>query len=162
MQWADSIVWRFVLKTEGAEKDEKIKSKFFHIHMVQHAYLCLWEKLPLKLLDIAEFKNLQSICKWGNEFYEKVYIFLDKLDEKKLDSMLEIPWIKFFEAKIGKVPNSITIAESLLQVALHSSYHRGQVNARIRELGDEPPLVDYLFWILQNRPEAEWGEWMNG
>jgi uncharacterized damage-inducible protein DinB len=161
MQWADATVWQIVLNTAGAENDEKIKSKFFHIHMVQQAYLCLWEKLPLKLQDITDFKDLQSVSKWGSEFYKKVYSFLDSLEEKKIESILEIPWIKFFEAKIGKVLNSINIEESFLQVALHSSYHRGQVNARLRELGGEPPLVDYIFWILQNRPEAKWGEWMN-
>jgi uncharacterized damage-inducible protein DinB len=156
MQWADAAVWQTVLKTVDAEKDEKIKNIFFHIHMVQNAYLCLWEKQPLRMQDIANFKDLPSIANWGQEFYGKVYNFLDHLDEQNLDFPLEIPWIKYFEAKIGKVPNSITIAESLLQVALHSTYHRGQVNARLRILGSEPPLVDYIFWILQGRPAPIW------
>jgi uncharacterized damage-inducible protein DinB len=156
MQWADATVWQTILKTAEAENDEKIKSIFFHIHMVQHAYLCLWEKLPVRMPDIAEFKDLTSVSKWGNEFYKKVYDFLGRVEKNNLNFTLKIPWIKFFEAKIGKVPNSVTIAESLLQVALHSSYHRAQVNSRLRELGGEPPLVDYIFWILQSRPEAKW------
>jgi uncharacterized damage-inducible protein DinB len=39
---------------------------------------------------------------------------------------------------------------------MHSTYHRGQVNARLRELGIEPPLTDYIAWIWFGRPEAEW------
>jgi uncharacterized damage-inducible protein DinB len=154
MQWADATVWQVALKTTGAGNDEKIKSIFFHIHMVQHAYLCLWEKLPVIMPDMAKFNDLSTVSIWGNEFYTKIYSFLNRIEEKNLNFPLEIPWVKYFEAKIGNVPNSITIAESLLQVALHSSYHRAQVNSRFRELGSEPPLVDYIFWILQNRPEA--------
>ena len=156
MQWADATVWQSVLKTAGAENDEKIKSTFFHIHMVQYAYLCLWEKQPLIMHDIADFKDLSSVAKWGREFYDKVYTYLDHFEEQNLDFPLEIPWIKYFEAKIGKVPNSITVGESLLQVALHSTYHRGQVNARLRMIEGEPPLADYIFWILQGRPAANW------
>jgi uncharacterized damage-inducible protein DinB len=156
MQWADAAVWQAILKTAEAESDVEIKNKFFHLHMVQHAYLCLWEKLPLKMPDIAEFKDLPSVADWGRGFYEKIYNYLESLDEKSFDYPLEIPWIKFFEDKIGKVPDSITINESLLQVALHSTYHRGQINSRLRQIGGEPPLVDYIFWILQSRPGAEW------
>ena len=34
----------------------------------------------------------------------------------------------------------------------HSTYHRGQVNARLREIGAEPPLVDYIAWLWFDRP----------
>jgi len=43
-------------------------------------------------------------------------------------------------------------------VALHSSYHRGQVVRRLRELAVEAPLSDFLAWIWLDRPEADWGE----
>ena len=48
------------------------------------------------------------------------------------------------------------IAESMLQVALHSQYHRGQINARLRALGGEPPRVDYIIWLWLGRPPADW------
>jgi uncharacterized damage-inducible protein DinB len=44
----------------------------------------------------------------------------------------------------------------MIQVATHSTYHRGQVNARLREVGGEPPLVDYIAWIWFGRPAPEW------
>ena len=156
MQWADAAVWQAVLKTAGTENDEKLKNTFFHIHMVQNAYLCLWEKKPLLMPDITNFKDLAAIAKWGHDFYEKIYNVLDQTDIKNFDFPLEIPWIKYFESKIGGIPNSITVGESLYQVAMHSIYHRGQVNAILRNLGGEPPLVDYIFWILQGRPAAKW------
>ena len=156
MQWDDAAVWQAVLKTADAENDEKIKNFLFHIHMVQNVYYSLWEKQPRIVRDAAEFKDLSAVEKWGQEYYGKVYTFLDHFEEQNLDFPLEIPWIKYFEAKIGKTPNSITMGESFLQVATHSTYHRGQVNARLRILGSEPPLVDYIFWILQGRPVPIW------
>jgi len=46
----------------------------------------------------------------------------------------------------------------VLQVAMHSSHHRGQVARRLRELGVESPLTDYIAWIWMSRPVADWGD----
>jgi hypothetical protein len=56
----------------------------------------------------------------------------------------------------GRDIASPTLAETILQVASHSTYHRGQVNTRLRQLGAEPPLVDYVAWIWFDRPAADW------
>ncbi len=50
-----------------------------------------------------------------------------------------------------------TWPESVLQVAMHTVYHRGQVARRLRELGAEPPLSDFIAWVWMDRPEADWG-----
>ena len=42
----------------------------------------------------------------------------------------------------------------MLQVALHSMYHRGQINARLRDFGGNPPLVDFIAWVWLGRPAA--------
>ena len=47
-------------------------------------------------------------------------------------------------------------ARPALHLALHTAHHRGQVNARLRELGAEPPLVDYIAWLWKGRPDAMW------
>jgi len=39
---------------------------------------------------------------------------------------------------------------------MHSTHHRGQVNARLRELGGEPPLADFIVWLWWGRPAASW------
>jgi uncharacterized damage-inducible protein DinB len=66
-----------------------------------------------------------------------------------------LPWSSMVEKRLGRPPGITTIGETALQVALHSTYHRGQVNARLRELGGEPPLVDYIAWLWQGKPSAE-------
>ena len=37
-----------------------------------------------------------------------------------------------------------TVADILTHVALHASYHRGQIAAAIREAGGPPPYTDYI------------------
>ena len=37
-----------------------------------------------------------------------------------------------------------TIADILTHVALHASYHRGQIAAAVREAGGEPAYTDYV------------------
>ena len=67
-----------------------------------------------------------------------------------------MPWAKQIEAQLGRPPAISTLADTCFQVASHSTYHRGQVNARLRELGAEPPLVDYIAWIWFGRPTPSW------
>jgi uncharacterized damage-inducible protein DinB len=69
---------------------------------------------------------------------------------------MELPWAELIEKQIGRAPASITIAETMQQVPLHSLYHCGQINARLREVGGEPPTVDYIVWIWLERPRADW------
>jgi uncharacterized damage-inducible protein DinB len=44
----------------------------------------------------------------------------------------------------------------MLQVASHSTYHRGQINTRFRELGGEPAIVDLIAWVWLGKPKASW------
>ena len=44
----------------------------------------------------------------------------------------------------------------MIQVAMHTAYHRGQINTRVRELGGEPKLVDFIAWIWYGKPKADW------
>jgi uncharacterized damage-inducible protein DinB len=50
----------------------------------------------------------------------------------------------------------IAWADAMYQVVSHSSYHRGQVNTRIRKIGGEPPLTDFIAWIWRGKPSSEW------
>lgn len=39
------------------------------------------------------------------------------------------------------------IGELIRHVVNHSTYHRGQIAMRIRQLGDQPPSTDYIAWL---------------
>ena len=76
--------------------------------------------------------------------------------DQKLSEPMPLPWAAIVGDLFGRAPEMPTLGETALQVALHSTYHRGQINARLREVGGEPPLVDYIVWVFLGRPVAVW------
>lgn len=67
-----------------------------------------------------------------------------------------MPWVAEYEAFLGRRFETPTLGETALQVPSHTTYHRGQVNVRLRELGAEPPLVDFIAWIWFGKPAPNW------
>lgn len=158
MQWADAEVWKVVCAHSGAEADKKLKAWLYHIHLVQRAFYQIWMNLPMDFPEEAKFATLLDVARWGFENAGKTQTFLKELDEKELDRVIEIPWAGRFTQKFGKSPGQTRLAETMLQVALHSQHHRGQVNSRLRELGAEPPLVDWIAWLWFGKPKPDWPE----
>ena len=64
---------------------------------------------------------------------------------------MDFPWAEQLMEALGQV-HPVDVRQALLQIASHSTYHRGQINTRIRELGGEPPLVDYVAWVWAGMP----------
>ena len=62
----------------------------------------------------------------------------------------------FMSRKTGKKVVPATLEETMMQVASHSTYHRGQINTRFRELGGEPAMVDLIAWVWLGKPKADW------
>ena len=52
----------------------------------------------------------------------------------------------------------VRLADTILQVATHTGHHRGQVITRLRALGGDPPLVDFIVWVSAGKPDAIWPE----
>jgi len=71
------------------------------------------------------------------------------LDEAALARRLAIPWFP-------EPPCVITLAEALVQVAMHSQHHRGQCMTRLKDFGGEPANVDWIIWLWKQRPEPRW------
>ena len=69
---------------------------------------------------------------------------------------MPLGWASLVKRALGRAPDVTSVGDTVLQVALHSMYHRGQINARLREAGGEPPLVDYIAWVWLGRPAASW------
>lgn len=158
MMWADVEVWKKVLASNSAEGDEKITKLLYHLHQVQYAFYRLWNELPLEIPKPEDFSDLKSIAKWGFEYQQKLIEFLSAEKTFEMHKEIKIPWSVFIERKTGKKVVPATNEETMFQVALHSTYHRGQINSRFRELGGEPAMVDLIFWIWLGKPKSDWGE----
>ena len=156
MEWADACVWRALLAQPAAARDSRLRDLLLHLHGVQRAFLAVWTGQPphVQALDGAE--DLMITQKTVRSYYRDLYTAIDSFDETTLRRPIAMPGLESYEQQMGRRFDRPTLGETMLQVASHSTYHRGQVNARLRELGVDPPLVDYIAWIWFGRPAPEW------
>jgi uncharacterized damage-inducible protein DinB len=154
-EWADALVWKAALSS--GEEDDELRAKLHHLHLVQWAYLHIWRAEQVRPRELSTFPTLAGIRGWAQEYYRELPSYVGALSDSALGSEVRIPWADRLVQRFGRA-RPTTLAETVLQVALHSSYHRGQVVRRLRELAVEAPLSDFLAWIWLDRPEADWGE----
>jgi uncharacterized damage-inducible protein DinB len=157
MEWADGEVWRAVLACEAAAGDPRIGDRLRHLHAVQQAFLAVWRNEPVTFPDLAAFPDLRAVRDWSRPYYADARAFLQGLAPGALAAPVVMPWAAELARQLGRDPGTPTLGETAFQVSSHSTYHRGQVNARLRELGGEPPLVDYIAWIWFERPAPRQG-----
>ena len=158
MEWADAMVWTAVLATDPGGPDSRLREDLFHVHATQRAFLSVWLDEPVDYGNASEFETLPALRTWAREFYPSAESFRAQVIEADLVKPVSVPWTHYFSERIGREAAVPMLADTLYQVVAHTTYHRGQVNRRIRELGGEPPLVDYIAWIWSGKPEPEWSD----
>ena len=158
MEWADAKVWSVALKTERASSDRLLRDKLFHVHLTQRAYLNMWTDLPQQIRKPEDFNNLVSLFEWARPYYAEVRGFLDVADSLTLDRPVPELFRQRMEEHLGRGVASITLRDTVLDIVSHTAHHRGQLNARLRELDGEPPTVDYIAWVWHGRPVADWAQ----
>lgn len=156
MEWADAQIWTSLLGSAPAQADDRLRLLVYHVHLVQRAFLSLWRGEAPQFPDPATFPDAPSLAAWGRDGHAQLQVFLASADPATLARPLQVPWAAQLEKVTGPISTHPTIAQTAVQVALHSSHHRGQINMRLREAGAQPPIVDYIAWIWWGQPEAAW------
>jgi len=148
-EWADAEHWRAFEAHAAALEDKSIRERLLHIHQVQHAFL--WICGPKtegfafkKLEDFAAMADLKTYAREGDAALRQL---LNAIDEAAMEEMIEVPW--FPHLKLSR-------RHALTQAAMHSHYHRGQNATRFKELGGTPPYTDFIVWLKEGKPPAQW------
>ncbi len=155
MEWADALVWNSALALPRAHHDKLMRERFHHVHSVHWAYLQIWRGEPLDLADLTTFEDLRAIHAWSRGFYGEVAGHLGTLDAEALQQEINFPWADELVERFGAAQPA-TFAETILQLSSHTTHHRGQICTRLREIGGEPPLIDFIAWIWTGKPAPEW------
>lgn len=155
MEWADAAVWRAVLAADTSRDDPKLRELLYHLHLVQRAFLRAWRGEP-RDTPFPTFDDARSLMLWGRSYYDEIFKHLENLTDEEISKPAVLPWAELVEKQLGQTPAEISANDMMLQVPLHSQYHRGQINARLRAVGGEPPTVDYIVWLWLGRPAAKW------
>ena len=156
MEWADALVWRTVLPDEAASADDFIVESLHHLHLVQRAHLAAWKGEDVLAPPREGFADLEEIRDWGRAYHPEAAAFLGELAEEELAETTPLPWTEIIEEQIGGPMKPARLGELVYQVAAHSVHHRAQISRRVRELGGDPPMVDFIGWVWRGKPAAEW------
>jgi uncharacterized damage-inducible protein DinB len=149
--WADAEHWRTIQAHPPALADPAIRKRLVHIHLVQSAFL--WMVGPraaeFAAFEVADFPDITDLKARARAFHAEFAALLDEISDERLSEEIDVPWFK-------DPPLRIRVEHALLQAAMHSHYHRGQNATRLRELGVEPPLTDFIAWLWRGRPSPDW------
>jgi len=144
--WADAAILQAVRAHPEAEKDEKLPITLHHIVMVQRAFLSLFLVRPFDMQkELQAPESLADLERLFRDSHSEELSFVSKLQQADLTRVIELPWID----------SRPTLAEALMQVVMHSQNHRGQSLSRLREIGGNPPTLDFILW-LKDRPAPKW------
>ena len=155
MEWADARTWQSARAVPAAHTDDRLKWLFHHIHLVHSVYLQAWRGDPFHVTELSSYADLPAIETWARPFYSKATAFAASVGEDKFAQPIDFPWNDLIVKEFGVV-RPATLAESAWQVFSHTTYHRGQIATRVREIGGTPPTVDYLAWVWGGRPAPDW------
>jgi uncharacterized damage-inducible protein DinB len=155
MEWADARMWASILATPTAQTDKKLQEYLHHLHVVQRVFLRIWRDEPIDA-SFPTLDDLTAFMRWARAYYEEAKAFLATVNEEDIAQPVTFPWAEMIEQRMGRKPEAVTRGETALQVVFHTTHHRGQISARLRELGGEPAMVDYIVWLWLGRPEPEW------
>lgn len=155
MEWADALAWSVVLDHSSLVEDASLRDRLYHLHLVQRAFLHIWRDEPLAFEGTQTLTG-KGLAAWGRAYHGSVRPLIESLTESELDRDVHLPWAAHAVERLGTGVATPSMGETLVQVASHSTYHRGQINARIRELGQAPPLTDFIAWVWTGKPAPAW------
>ncbi len=157
MAWADAVVCRAAMASPATAGDAKIAEILQHYTWTQRTYFALWSHADVDFQSFAaEPRDLGSLAASIRKHHAELSKWLAAAEDEQQGQPLVIPWADRLEQRLGRPPGPATVGESMVQVVTHSAHHRGQINSRLRELGVEPPLVDFIAWVWFGKPAAEW------
>lgn len=149
-EWADAEHWRAFEAHPAALADKTIRERLHHIHLVQHGFL--WVTSPQRpefvFRKLEDFSSSEELKMYARQGLDDLGELLKKTDSDRMEEIIEVPWFR--------PPAKISVRHALTQAVMHSHYHRGQNATRLRELGGVPPMTDFIVWLKDGQPAAQW------
>ncbi len=147
--WADAEHWRAFEAFPIVFQDSALFSRLHHLHLTQHAWVwALGDRREAFVFTTPGDFTAEALKAFARDKHQALAL-ISTAGESELERRVGIPWLK-------DPPLQLSVCEGLMQVAMHSHYHRAQNATRFRELGGDPPGTDLITWIWNGRPAARW------
>jgi uncharacterized damage-inducible protein DinB len=147
-EWANAVFFHAWGKSPARDHEE-MRRRVDHILAVQQGFLSILRgEGPVWPPDgpPPSFEDLKARAEASHAGLRN---FAAGLDDEALSRTVQVPWFP-------DPPCVVTLAEGLVQVAMHTQHHRGQCMTRLKDLGGEPKNVDWIIWLWKQKPPGRW------
>jgi uncharacterized damage-inducible protein DinB len=140
--WADAEHWKALHSNPALLEDPEIRKRLNHMAAAGEMLQTLARgEVP----DRAGMKDRESMDEVEAAMRRAQESLSATIGSADLEKMIALP-------RGPKGPFEAPAGLLLLQALLHGQHHRGQNAARMRQLGVQPPMTDYIFWYALGRP----------
>jgi uncharacterized damage-inducible protein DinB len=147
-EWANAVFFH-IWGTSPARDHEELRQRVGHIIGVQQGFLSILRGEQPSGPPGGPPPTFEALKTRAETCHSALRQFLAALDPETLTRTVRIPWFP-------EPPCVITVAEALVQVAMHTQHHRGQCMTRLKDFGGEPKNVDWIIWLWKQKPEGRW------
>jgi uncharacterized damage-inducible protein DinB len=147
-EWANAVFFRAWDQSPARDHDE-MRRRLGHLIGVQQGFLSVLHDEPPGGPPDGPPPNYDDLKSRAQTCHAGLGEFTARLEPVSLARTVRIPWFP-------DPPCVITVAEALVQVAMHSQHHRGQCMTRLKDFGGEPKNVDWIIWLWKQQPRARW------
>jgi uncharacterized damage-inducible protein DinB len=140
--WADGAHWKVLHENAALMEDAEIQKRLNHMIAAMRMLTALSRgESP----DPAQFQQATPADQLEAAQQQATADLIAALGTVDLEKMILLP-------RGPKGPWEAPAGVLLMQAVTHSQHHRGQNASRMRQLGTNPPMTDFVVWYALGRP----------
>jgi uncharacterized damage-inducible protein DinB len=147
-EWANAVFFHIWGKSPARDHEE-LCNRVGHIIGVQQGFLSVVRGEQPGGPPGGPPPSYEELKTRAQSCHAGLRDFAAALEPVALTRSVRIPWFP-------EPPCVITVAEALVQVAMHTQHHRGQCMTRLKDFGGEAKNVDWIIWLWKQKPQARW------
>ena len=147
-EWANAVFFHAWNKSP-ARDNEEMRNRVGHIIGVQQGFLSVLRGEQPGGPPAGPPPTFDALKTRAQSVHAGLRDFAAALEADSLARIVRIPWFP-------EPPCNISVAEALVQVAMHTQHHRGQCMTRLKDFGGEPKNVDWIIWLWKQKPAPRW------
>lgn len=150
--WANNLMLEAVkgLPEEAIRRDlgtshQSLLGTLVHVVAAEEIWLSRWKGAPrAKLTGLDEIPSLEALLTWWDRVRNDRDAFVASLAEPDLEREMQM-------TTAADATYRHSHADMFRHLANHSTYHRGQVAAMLRQLGAKAPSTDLIRFYREAR-----------
>lgn len=151
--WADRVCLNALAsaRSEDLERDtstsfRSVLGTLAHILGAQRLWLARFEGKTLdRVPGLEDFPDFAALSSAWAETSAELGFFLASLTADQ--AAAELTWLS-----TEGIAHTRPLWQPVLHLVNHSTYHRGQVMAALRQLGYAPPSTDLIYFLIEQSP----------